>query len=162
MWNERTEPANGGGGGRGEAAVAAASNNSSSRQHQYFIDGPGRLTSALQLISSAIGASAAGGGGNPTPHPAHSASASAAIALSADVSRSPSEERCYDDDVDDASNENSFDVSTVQRYNGSDITSSRTIIASDSEVSNGFVKDGKRLPYVFEATESGTKKTELY
>ncbi len=31
----------------------------------------------------------------------------------------------------------------------------RTIVASDNEVSNGFVKDGKRLPYVFEANESG-------
>ncbi len=31
----------------------------------------------------------------------------------------------------------------------------RTIVASGDEVSNGFVKDGKRLPYVFEANESG-------
>lgn len=31
----------------------------------------------------------------------------------------------------------------------------KTIVASDNEVSNGFVKDGKMLPYVFEANESG-------
>jgi hypothetical protein len=31
-----------------------------------------------------------------------------------------------------------------------------TIVASDNEVANGFVKDGRRLPYVFEASESGT------
>jgi hypothetical protein len=39
---------------------------------------------------------------------------------------------------------------------GGNNTLSRTIIASDNEVSNGFVKDGKRLPYVFEASEPGT------
>ncbi len=33
--------------------------------------------------------------------------------------------------------------------------SSRTIVATDDDVSNGFVKDGRRLPYVFEATETG-------
>ena len=31
----------------------------------------------------------------------------------------------------------------------------KTIVASDSDVSNGFVKDGKMLPYVFEANEAG-------
>jgi hypothetical protein len=31
----------------------------------------------------------------------------------------------------------------------------KTIVASDNDVTNGFVKDGKMLPYVFEATESG-------
>ena len=38
---------------------------------------------------------------------------------------------------------------------GGGTITSRTIVASDNEVSNGFVKDGKRLPYVCEATESG-------
>ena len=33
--------------------------------------------------------------------------------------------------------------------------SGKTIVASDSDVSNGFVKDGKMLPYVFEANEAG-------
>ena len=32
----------------------------------------------------------------------------------------------------------------------------KTIVASDSDVSNGFVKCGRSLPYVFEATETGT------
>ena len=31
----------------------------------------------------------------------------------------------------------------------------KTIVASDSDVSNGFVKCGRSLPYVFEATETG-------
>jgi len=31
----------------------------------------------------------------------------------------------------------------------------KTIVESDNAVSNGFVKDGKMLPYVFEANESG-------
>ena len=31
----------------------------------------------------------------------------------------------------------------------------KTIVASDNDVTNGFVKDGKMLPYVFEATEAG-------
>ena len=34
-------------------------------------------------------------------------------------------------------------------------STSKTIVTSDDEVSNGFVKDGKRLPYVFEANETG-------
>ena len=31
----------------------------------------------------------------------------------------------------------------------------KTIVSPDSDVSNGFVKDGKMLPYVFEANEAG-------
>jgi len=34
----------------------------------------------------------------------------------------------------------------------------KTIVASDSDVSNGFVKCGRSLPYVFEATETGVRK----
>ena len=34
----------------------------------------------------------------------------------------------------------------------------KTIVASDNDVTNGFVKDGKMLPYVFEANESGKHK----
>jgi len=34
----------------------------------------------------------------------------------------------------------------------------KTIVASDSDVSNGFVKDGRSLPYVFEASETGVRK----
>jgi hypothetical protein len=32
------------------------------------------------------------------------------------------------------------------------------VMLSDTDVSNGFVKDGSSLPYVFEANESGTRK----
>lgn len=34
-------------------------------------------------------------------------------------------------------------------------TTTKTIVASDSDVSNGFVKSGRSLPYVFEASETG-------
>ena len=34
----------------------------------------------------------------------------------------------------------------------------KTIVSPDSDVSNGFVKDGKMLPYVFEANEAGVRK----
>jgi len=34
----------------------------------------------------------------------------------------------------------------------------KTIVASDADVSNGFVKSGRSLPYVFEASESGIRK----
>ncbi len=37
----------------------------------------------------------------------------------------------------------------------------KTIVASDNDVTNGFVKDGKMLPYVFEANESGMKKVQF-
>lgn len=37
-------------------------------------------------------------------------------------------------------------------------TGTKTIVASDSDVSNGFVKSGRSLPYVFEASESGVRK----
>ena len=32
----------------------------------------------------------------------------------------------------------------------------RAVVANDTDVSNGFVKDGKTLPYVFEANDAGT------
>ena len=38
----------------------------------------------------------------------------------------------------------------------------KTIVASDNDVTNGFVKDGKMLPYVFEANESGKKKEKKF
>lgn len=31
----------------------------------------------------------------------------------------------------------------------------RAVVANDTDVSNGFVKDGKTLPYVFEANDAG-------
>lgn len=37
-------------------------------------------------------------------------------------------------------------------------SATKTIVASDSDVSNGFVKAGRSLPYVFEASESGVRK----
>lgn len=46
-------------------------------------------------------------------------------------------------------------VGPQQVVEHNDHSATRTIVAADNEVSNGFVKDGKSLPYVFEATESG-------
>jgi len=37
-------------------------------------------------------------------------------------------------------------------------SATKTIVASDADVSNGFVKSGRSLPYVFEASESGIRK----
>lgn len=70
------------------------------RRDDYFIDGPGRLTSALQIL----------------------------------------QQKKQHDEEDEAQIERPFP---------------KTIVASDNEVSNGFVRDGKKLPYVFEANESG-------
>ena len=38
---------------------------------------------------------------------------------------------------------------------GTSTATGKTIVSPDSDVSNGFVKDGKMLPYVFEANEAG-------
>ena len=70
---------------------------------EFFIDGAGRVTSSLQILSAPNAAAAA---------------------------------------VNDDEN------------------FPKTIVASDNEISNGFVSDGKRLPYVFEANESG--KLQLF
>ena len=84
----------------------------------YFIDGPGRLTSALQLLTR---------NDNTVQH-------------DDDVASN------YDDDA-------GLDLGMYSKV--ASVPNAKTIVASDNEVSNGFVKDGKRLPYVFEATESG-------
>merc|ERR1719273_2721281 len=64
-----------------------------------------------------------------------------------------------------ASNFSSLD--SIRSTNGGDIVSpqgttatatGKTIVSPDSDVSNGFVKDGKMLPYVFEANEAGVRK----
>ncbi|CAB4059067.1 unnamed protein product [Lepeophtheirus salmonis] len=49
-------------------------------------------------------------------------------------------------------------IVTTASHLKNNVLSCRTIVASDNDVSNGFVKDGKALPYVFEATESGLRK----
>ena len=38
----------------------------------------------------------------------------------------------------------------------------RAVVASDNDVSNGFVKDGKMLPYVFEANDAGKQLLILF
>ena len=38
---------------------------------------------------------------------------------------------------------------------GSSPLITRAVVANDTDVSNGFVKDGKTLPYVFEANDAG-------
>merc|ERR1719273_3030642 len=64
-----------------------------------------------------------------------------------------------------ASNFSSLD--SIRSTNGGEMITSqgtittatgKTIVSPDSDVSNGFVKDGKMLPYVFEANEAGVRK----
>ena len=42
---------------------------------------------------------------------------------------------------------------------GSSPLITRAVVANDTDVSNGFVKDGKTLPYVFEANDAGESAT---
>jgi hypothetical protein len=62
-----------------------------------------------------------------------------------------------DDDDDDDDNGGSDDgpCQPAQQQTMPAHLIGKTIVASDNDVTNGFVKDGKMLPYVFEATESG-------
>ena len=152
---------------------------SAPERQRYFIDGPARLTSALQLISSAIGASAASAAANAPPAAPHPPSPApppnhphphGALVLTA-VSRSRSEERVTPASVlsaaiaaeseADFDNEDSLEEAPTSIAYGSSPPSPgpRTIVASDGEVSNGFVKDGQRLPYVFEASDSGKSRS---
>ena len=158
-----------------EAVSLDRHSNSATERQRYFIDGPARLTSALQLISSAIGASAASAAANAPPAAPHPPSPApppnhphphGALVLTA-VSRSRSEERVTPASVlsaaiaaeseADFDNEDSLEGAPTSIAYGSSPPSPgpRTIVASDGEVSNGFVKDGQRLPYVFEASDSG-------
>ncbi|XP_040580720.1 uncharacterized protein [Lepeophtheirus salmonis] len=86
---------------------------------KYFIEGPGRLTSALETLKSPKL--------SPLPPTTHESKEKAVIV-------------------------------TTASHLKNNVLSCRTIVASDNDVSNGFVKDGKALPYVFEATESGLRK----
>jgi len=162
--------------GRATEAVSLDRQQSTSttQRQRYFIDGPARLTSALQLISSAIGASAANAAvaaspapprTPPPPSPNHHPHG--ALVLTA-VSRSRSEERLtpvsaaavtVESEVE-FGNEDSLEGALSSMPFGSLCPSPgpRTIVAADGEVSNGFVKDGQRLPYVFEASDSGARK----
>ena len=159
--------------GRATEAVSLDRQSASTPQRQrFFIDGPARLTSALQIISSAIGANAGGISGAspgpprtppPPPSPSHH-HPHGAVVLTA-VSRSRSEERvtpaslaaAVESEVELVGNEDSLEGAPSSMPYGSSPPSPgpRTIVASDGEVSNGFVKDGQRLPYVFEASDSG-------
>ena len=90
------------------------------QQQQHYLD-PGRLTSALQILTTVT--------------------------------------RPRDDSQDShTNNHDSFIEQQQQQVDSSLPPLGKTIVASDNEVSNGFVKEGRRLPYVFEATESGEQK----
>ena len=148
-----------------EAVSLDRSTTPTQQRQRYFVDGPARLTSALQLISSAIGANSAAGVTATSPSgvtsplpPNHLPHPHGAVLMTA-VSRSRSEERppspallaAAEPDMEFGCGENSLDA-----YGSSPPSPGpKTIVASDGEVSNGFVKDGQRLPYVFEASDSG-------
>lgn len=66
-----------------------------------------------------------------------------------------------------SSSSNFSSLDSIRTNNGGDIVTpqgtivsatGKTIVSPDSDVSNGFVKDGKMLPYVFEANEAGVRK----
>ena len=68
----------------------------------------------------------------------------------------------------DDSHDSHTDLRDLQQHDSSSTDPSsfpplgKTIVASDNEVSNGFVKEGRRLPYVFEATESGEDEMSTF
>ena len=185
MWSRGEEREQQHATGRATEAVSLdrQSTSTTPQRQRYFIDGPARLTSALQLISSAIGASAANAAvaASPAPHTPPPTSPDhhphGAVVLTA-VSRSRSEERhtpasgisaavaaaaaaaaaavAVESEVE-LGNEDSLEgaPSSIPFGSSPPLPGPRTIVASDGEVSNGFVKDGQRLPYVFEASDSG-------
>jgi hypothetical protein len=55
------------------------------------------------------------------------------------------------------SSETPYNTPAGMLNGGSNITT-KTIVAADGDVSNGFVMSGRSLPYVFEASESGIRK----
>lgn len=103
-------------GGRGEATPPGGHAHSPPEMSpaHFFLEGPGRrLTSAIQLMSSALNAN-----NNAPSEPAVTSGLTSGLTPSTGAV-------------------------------------AKTIVAADNEVSNGFVKDGKMLPYVFEASDSG-------
>ena len=59
------------------------------------------------------------------------------------------------DEHDDDNSQIGVEDGALTSSNASFTFGSRTVVAADNEVSNGFVKSGRSLPYVFEANESG-------
>lgn len=59
------------------------------------------------------------------------------------------------DEPDDENSQHGVEDGVLPSSNASFTFGSRTVVAADNEVSNGFVKSGRSLPYVFEANESG-------
>lgn len=115
--------------------------------NNYFIDGPGRLTSALQLLSQSASSLQA----------AANAANSAADREPRPVMRQHHLQPRFPSSSPSSSNQpRSYNASPERHLVVQATSTSKTIVASDNEVSNGFVKDGKMLPYVFEANESGT------
>lgn len=117
------------------------------QQQQYFIDGPGRMTSALQLL----------------PPPSSSSSSLSAVpnVSYSNLTINPKIEQEEEEEHQDyAIRQTASELySSDPDFANSFVTPmANTIVASDNEASNGFVRDGRKLPYVFEANDSGTRK----
>jgi hypothetical protein len=73
----------------------------------------------------------------------------------------------YDDDDDDHNNNNNNNGNPKQSFQHVRQSAmpagliGKTIVAPNDDVTNGFVKDGKMLPYVFEASETGEPNLRL-
>eukprot|EP00095_Tigriopus_kingsejongensis_P010926 maker-scaffold206_size259025-snap-gene-0.9 protein:Tk10926 transcript:maker-scaffold206_size259025-snap-gene-0.9-mRNA-1 annotation:"low quality protein: zinc finger protein 705a-like" len=135
---------------------------------RFFIDGPGRLSNALQLMTSALNSVSSLEdpplpplNRDTSPPPNHSYSHHNHLPThfnpAHDEAGEEEEEEQHLHYLDiptiDEPTEVKFAIpDTIKAMAG------KTIVASDNEVSNGFVKDGKMLPYVFEANEAGTRK----
>ncbi len=106
---------------------------------KYFnIDGPTRLTSALQVVTNAL------------------ASAEQQQQFQYDKQQQEQEEleQDYKDDEQHYEQHEQHSEQQNSTYNIPTLAG-QTVVATDSDVSNGFVKSGRSLPYVFEANELG-------
>ena len=144
------------------------------------IDGPGsKLTSALQVVTEALSSTENVSNQSSSiqinqapPSQVQECPKTMLISQPTNLSsQSTSFDRPSLDVANYASNSTSSSsfssLDSIQTNNASDMIPSsydshqktsangKTIISPDSDVSNGFVKDGKMLPYVFEANEAG-------
>ncbi|TRY67378.1 hypothetical protein TCAL_05497 [Tigriopus californicus] len=142
---------------------------------RFFIDGPGRLSNALQLMTSALNSVSSSDDTplpltrDPSPTPSHYHNQSIRDedededeGEEEDISSPSPYSYPYQEVVPDNTQNHQDDPPPSEQthlvHNNIKSVAGKTIVASDNEVSNGFVKDGKMLPYVFEANESGTRK----
>ncbi len=106
----------------------------------FNIDGHhSRLTSALQVVTNAL-ASAEQQVYNHDNHDNHE--------------QSTTDDQPYDDHYDDDEELDEPD-NPPSIHLPNNLGGQTTVVATDSDVSNGFVKSGRSLPYVFEANELG-------